>query len=108
QSNLKAELNTTVLDVNSLLSQLNSLNKQIAQVEPVGLLPNGLYDQRDLLIDKLSSMVDIKVSYNKSGGNALASAEGTVSIEILDKNKQSLGTVLDGKNYEVSELAANY
>ncbi|WEY93809.1 flagellar hook-associated protein FlgK [Bacillus subtilis] len=108
QSNLKAELDTTVLDVNSLLSQLNSLNKQIAQVEPVGLLPNGLYDQRDLLIDKLSSMVDIKVSYNKSGGNALASAEGTVSIEILDKNKQSLGTVLDGKNYEVSELAANY
>ncbi|MCY8485442.1 flagellar hook-associated protein FlgK [Bacillus atrophaeus] len=108
QSNLKTELDSSVLDVNSLLSQLNSLNQQIAQVEPSGNLPNGLYDQRDVLLDKLSSLVDIKVSYNKSGGNALASSEGTVSIEILDKNKQSLGTVLDGKDYKATELKVNY
>ncbi|MCI3987634.1 hypothetical protein MMJ63_23870, partial [Bacillus vallismortis] len=63
----------------------------MAHVEPVGRLPNGLYDQRDVLIDKFSSMVDIKRSYNKSGGTALASADGTVSSEISDNYKQSRG-----------------
>lgn len=57
--------------MNTLLTQIDEVNKQIATVEPNGYLPNDLYDTRDALIDQLSSLVDIKVSYNPSGGNAL-------------------------------------
>lgn len=53
-------------------------------------------------------MVDIKVSYNKLGGNVFFFVEGIVLIEIFDKNKQLLGIVLDGKNYVVLEFVVNY
>ncbi|GIN65048.1 flagellar hook-associated protein FlgK [Bacillus sonorensis] len=108
QRNLGDQLNQDVLTMNSLLSQLNSLNEQIAQVEPNGYLPNDLYDKRDQLLDQLSSMASIKVSYNKTGGNSLPAAEGTVSVEILGSNGQSLGKVLDGQTYTTADVKVNY
>nr|MDF9460519.1 hypothetical protein [Bacillus pumilus] len=77
-------------------------------VEPNGYLPNDLYDTRDALVDQLSSLVDIKVSYNPSGGNALKIAEGTVNIEIIGANGQSAGTILNGITSEKSELQISY
>jgi flagellar hook-associated protein 1 FlgK len=94
QSNLGDQIDQNVMTINSLLSQLNSLNEQIAKVEPNGYLPNDLYDKRDQLLDELSSMVNIKVSYTKTGGNPLATAEGIASIEILGEKGQSLGRFL--------------
>ncbi|ETB71744.1 flagellar hook-associated protein FlgK [Bacillus sp. CPSM8] len=108
QSNLGDQIDQNVMTINSLLSQLNSLNEQIAKVEPNGYLPNDLYDKRDQLLDELSSMVNIKVSYTKTGGNPLATAEGIASIEILDENGQSLGKVLDGPNFTTETVKVNY
>ncbi|MCY7799362.1 flagellar hook-associated protein FlgK [Bacillus haynesii] len=108
QSNLGDQIDQNVMTINSLLSQLNSLNEQIAKVEPNGYLPNDLYDKRDQLLDELSSMVNIKVSYTKTGGNPLATAEGIASIEILDVNGQSLGKVLDGPNFTTETVKVNY
>ncbi|MDF2534992.1 MAG: flagellar hook-associated protein FlgK, partial [Bacillales bacterium] len=73
-----------VKEVNSLLSQINELNKQISDVEPHGYLPNDLYDQRDNLIDKLSSFVNIKVTYQSAGGNSVSIAEGVAQIDLMD------------------------
>ncbi|MEC1372259.1 flagellar hook-associated protein FlgK [Bacillus velezensis] len=108
QGDIKKNLDNTADQVNSILNQLNDLNNQIAAVEPSGMLPNDLYDQRDRLIDQLSSMANIKVSYNKSGGHALATAEGTVNVELLNGNNNSLGTLLDGNTKTVSEMKINY
>ncbi|MGN9866765.1 flagellar hook-associated protein FlgK [Bacillus swezeyi] len=108
QTNLGDQIEQDVMSINSVLSQLNSVNDQIAKVEPNGYLPNDLYDKRDMLLDQLSSMVNIKVSYDKSGGNSLATAQGIASVEILDSNGQSLGKILDGPNFTTADVKVNY
>jgi len=58
---LNSEVKYGVDDVNSKLTQVAALNKKIAQLEAAGMIPNDLYDQRDLLVDKLSQMINITV-----------------------------------------------
>jgi len=108
QDDLKGELDVSVKEINSIANQLNNINKQIASIEPNGYLPNNLYDERDALLDKLSSLANIKVSYQKSGGNSLEIAEGSVTVEIVDSNGKSLGTLVDGSQKKTNELAVNY
>ena len=105
KGNLGDEIDFSTKTINSLLSQIGELNKQIATVEPNGYLPNDLYDARDGLLDQLSSLVPIETSYEKTGGRAPAIAEGTVtikfktsgeSITVLQKNEVSQLSV-DGK-----------
>ncbi|MGP7818535.1 flagellar hook-associated protein FlgK [Niallia sp. 01092] len=80
QKDNRNTLDNTQDNVNSILKQVNQLNKQIGAVEPNGYLPNDLYDERDRLVDELSSMVNIKIETKSSGGLATASAEGLYDI----------------------------
>lgn len=86
QTNIGKEIDVSTTDINSILQQIADLNRQIAEVEPNGYLPNDLYDARDLLIDELSLYVPIETSYEKSGGRALAVAEGSVIITLKTAN----------------------
>ncbi|WP_342512998.1 flagellar hook-associated protein FlgK [Sporosarcina sp. FSL K6-1522] len=121
QTNLGKEIDVTTGEVNSILQQISELNEQITNVEPNGYLPNDLYDARDVLIDQLSSILPIETSYEKSGGRALAIAEGTVTItlkmkngdkiELVNRNRfATLGTdpnplvAVDGSNNPISGL----
>ena len=76
---LKADLTTlqasTVKDANVLLSQINDTNDQIYRVKLKGLEPNDLMDRRDLLVDRLSSIVDIKTSINEYGSMEISNRE---------------------------------
>ncbi|MBY0123469.1 flagellar hook-associated protein FlgK [Bacillus sp. S/N-304-OC-R1] len=80
QKDYRKEIDVTQDSVNSLLRQINQINKQIGSVEPHGYLPNDLYDERDRLIDDLSALVNIKVDRQPSGGLASAKAEGLLDI----------------------------
>jgi flagellar hook-associated protein 1 FlgK len=103
QGNLKNEILVSTKDVNSILDQIASLNEQIQSIEPNGYMPNDLYDARDNLLDELSAYFPIEVSYQKSGGNSLAIAEGSVTVSI----KTNTGTnieVVNGK--DAGELSA--
>jgi len=82
QTNLGKEIGVSTININSILKQIGKLNEQIAQVEPNGYMPNDLYDARDSLLDQLSGYLPIEVSYEKSGGRALAISEGTVTVKI--------------------------
>lgn len=82
QTNLGKEIGISTININSILKQIGELNEQISQVEPNGYMPNDLYDARDSLLDQLSGYLPIEVSYEKSGGRALAIAEGTVTVKI--------------------------
>src|SRR6185437_12063980 len=86
QTNLGKEIDITTGEVNSILQQISELNDQIAKVEPNGYMPNDLYDTRDVLLDQLSAILPIETSYEKSGGRALAIAEGTVTVSLKLKN----------------------
>ncbi|MFE8696496.1 flagellar hook-associated protein FlgK [Cytobacillus sp. FJAT-53684] len=80
QKDYRNEINVTEQRMNSLLRQINQVNKQIGSIEPHGYLPNDLYDQRDRLVDELSSMVNVKIEPKHSGGVASANAEGLYDI----------------------------
>ncbi|WP_255550281.1 flagellar hook-associated protein FlgK [Sporosarcina sp. E16_3] len=92
QTNLGKEISVTTSQVNSILKQLSALNGQIRQIEPNGYTPNDLYDARDILLDELAVVFPIETSYEESGGRALASAEGsvTVSMRMKDGSKVTL------------------
>lgn len=107
RADLGEQIDLNAKTVNSLLMQINQINEQISSIEPHGYLPNDLYDARDLLVDQLSSLVNIKVTTHPSGGNANSMASGKYTIEMLDANGKSVGTLLDGKNGLVNELSVS-
>lgn len=109
QRDLKSQIGVTVSDVNSITRQINNLNKQIASVEPHGYLPNDLYDQRDLLVDRLSEIANIKVETSSSGGKAQEIATGIYTIKLMDENGNELGvTLVDGNSFETNEIQVAY
>ncbi len=60
-------------------------------------MPNDLYDSRDVLLDKLSAIVPIEVSYSPSGGNALAIADGIAQVSLKLQNGSKVSLVEDRK-----------
>ena len=56
---LNDEVKTSVDQANRILHEIASLNKQIYQLKALGQNPNDLLDQRDLLLDKISRMMDV-------------------------------------------------
>ncbi|WML54753.1 flagellar hook-associated protein FlgK [Neobacillus sp. PS3-12] len=106
QKDQKDQLDVTVKQANSLLDQLKNVNQQIGAVEPNGYLPNDLYDERDRLLDELSSVVNIKVDYQKSGGNANPNAEGQLSIKMINDDGSELGVLLGPAG--TNNLTVNY
>ncbi|MBD8071395.1 flagellar hook-associated protein FlgK [Bacillus sp. PS06] len=102
------EINVSVKAINSIATQISKINEQIAEIEPHGYLPNDLYDERDRLLDQLSSYAEIKTDTVKSGGNALSIAEGMVNVSIVDKNGNAVSLVSgkEAKTLSVSPTEA--
>ncbi|MFJ7726539.1 flagellar hook-associated protein FlgK [Neobacillus sp. NPDC097160] len=62
KDDLKNIITTKEKEVNSLAKQISDLNGQISRLVANDYQPNDLYDQRDVLIDQLSKLVDVKVT----------------------------------------------
>lgn len=105
KGNVENEIGVSEKAVNTILSQLDALNKQIATVEPNGYLPNDLYDKRDSLLDDLSTYVRVKVSYESTGGNGLAQAEGKAIVSLVNDDGTAVATLVDANGY--NELSVN-
>ncbi len=97
RNDLNYELSVSEKQINSLTRQIDKVNKQIADVEPHGYLPNDLYDERDRLIDELSQHVSIQTSYQSNGGASSPVAEGAVTVKLVGKNG-NFAVNLVGKN----------
>lgn len=61
-TNAQDLLKNNVTDINSMLDQVNVLNKEIKTVATSGQTPNDLMDKRDLLVDQLSSKFNLSTS----------------------------------------------
>ena len=55
------DIEATVKQVNDLTGRIAKLNEEIVKVKAMGDNPNDLMDKRDLLTEKLSSLIDISV-----------------------------------------------
>ena len=58
---IEDDVTATVRQVNSYLDDISSLNEEIVKVKAMGDNPNDLLDKRDLLVTKLSSVINISV-----------------------------------------------
>ncbi|WLR50599.1 flagellar hook-associated protein FlgK [Bacillus tianshenii] len=94
QTDYRKEIDVTQTEANSIIRQINQVNKQIGDIEPHGYLPNDLYDERDRLVDQLSSIMNVKVKRVDSGGNPSKAAEGLYDIYVADPE----GNILTDKN----------
>ena len=62
QKDINSEIKLKVDEINSLSSEIATINKQINVIEMnTGAVANELRDQRDLLVDELSELVDVEV-----------------------------------------------
>jgi len=55
------DIEATVKQVNDLTSRIAALNEEIVKVKAMGDNPNDLMDKRDVLTEKLSTLIDISV-----------------------------------------------
>jgi flagellar hook-associated protein 1 len=67
QMDLNQQVSQTVANINDYATQIANINKQVAQVETAGMKANDLRDQRDQLVDKLSSLVKVTSVENSDG-----------------------------------------
>lgn len=71
----------SVIEINSYLDQLYSVNKEIMQISISGQNPNDLEDRRDLLLDKLSVKFNINVDRNQPyNGQDIKPVDSTIGL----------------------------
>jgi flagellar hook-associated protein 1 FlgK len=61
QEQVDSDIQLTVKRVNEITSQIAALNGDIVRIKAMGDNPNDLMDRRDLLVDKLSAIIDITI-----------------------------------------------
>lgn len=91
-----------IADFNSILESVAALNSQIKEQEITGNTPNELYDKRNLLLDELSSMANIKVttSTEQISDNISVSV---VSVSLYDEDTGTkIPLVSDGEYSQIS------
>lgn len=66
-SDLNDNITVKVTQVNTTLKQIAGLNNEIFRVEGLGNNANDLRDQRDLLVDELSKVINVTVQEESSG-----------------------------------------
>ncbi|QHT63451.1 flagellar hook-associated protein FlgK [Paenibacillus lycopersici] len=66
-ADLTSSIDVKATEVNSYLDTIASLNTEIRRIESLGDDANDLQDQRDLLVDKLSQIVNVQVTKTPDG-----------------------------------------
>lgn len=61
RSMLEDDIQATVARVNELTGEISSLNERIVNVQAAGDNPNDLLDRRDMLVEELGTLIDIRV-----------------------------------------------
>ena len=95
-----SDLSDVVVDntFNSVVQSIAELNKAIREQEISGESPNELYDERNALIDELSSMANIKVITTSEDVGSGRTADN-VTISLYDSDSGMYIPVIDGSNY---------
>lgn len=95
KNQLKQESTDSVTLINDYTEQINLLNKQIYEARITGNEANDLLDRRDEVIDKLSKIVNINVSFDQDNV-ANVSIGGVFAADKIQFTKFKLSEV-DGK-----------
>ncbi|RDU35912.1 flagellar hook-associated protein FlgK [Neobacillus piezotolerans] len=87
ETSIADQLSVKANEINTTAKEIASLNLRIAQVVAGGNQPNDLLDKRDLLLDKLSRLVDIEADPGPNGQvNVLIGGSQLINGGNLDKS----------------------
>ncbi len=104
-SDVNTRITADVQQVNSISSQISSLNQQIAVSASSAQAPNALLDQRDQLVSNLSQLVGVTTTSNSDGSINVYVGNGQPLV--LDQNAYSLSTVPNQFNASQLEVASS-
>ncbi|RME20658.1 MAG: flagellar hook-associated protein FlgK, partial [Candidatus Zixiibacteriota bacterium] len=106
------DLDTMSKDINSLTSVIAQLNNQIAAQELGGKTANDLRDKRDLMIDQLSNLIDVRTIEHSNGTvtvlmGAMMLVDGSDAFEIsadvkLESGVQKRSLTWQGTDVELA------
>jgi flagellar hook-associated protein 1 FlgK len=85
-SDLTKSLDIKIGEANTYITQISQLNKEIKRIEGLGDHANDLRDQRDVLTDSLSKIVQIKVKEQTDGFYTITMPDGTALVDGLQAN----------------------
>ena len=80
QDQANGDIELTVERVNELSRQISALNGDIQRVKAQGDMPNDLMDRRDLLVDKLASIIDVTIN-NQDPDEFMVHTSGYVLVQ---------------------------
>ncbi len=104
QDNINQEIKDVVDRINSIAAQIASLNKQINMIEIRGVTANELRDQRAVILDELSTLVDVETKevevYN------YADPDNPTGAKMFQVMIGGACTLVDGYEYDTLECRA--
>ena len=104
QQDINAEIKVNIEQINSYAQEIATLNKQINVIELSGGTANELRDQRALVVDKLSEIVDVETEEQKIVDlNNPDRTTGATRYIVKIAGKQML---VDGSDYNQLECVA--
>ena len=101
-NSLYDDIRLSVDKVNSLTSQLVELNKNISGMEAAGAMANDLRDQRDLIVDQLSNIMNVNVYPNENGMYAIVS-NGTTLVNGISKVDLVMSDPVNNNQYSLND-----
>ena len=98
---LENDISGTVTEINSLLAEVADLNGEILKSRGSGDSPNDLLDRRDLLVERLSSLVEITVNREDPDEFTIFTAGKHI---VQGRHFELLETTPDSKNEGYSRI----
>lgn len=96
---LNSDIDSTVKQVNSYANQIAAINAEIVRSRGMGDNPNDLLDRRDLLVDKLSKLVNITTDQRDSD-EFMVHVDGRVLVQGGVARNFDLVSLTDNNGYE--------
>ena len=96
---INGDIEATVKQVNDYTRQIASLNAEIVRSRGMGDNPNDLLDRRDLLVDKLSKIINI-TSDMRDSDEFMVHLDGHVLVQGGVARSFDLETVVDNNGYD--------
>jgi len=107
QRNIDATIETEVVEINSLTTQIGKLNESIHANEPASQYKaNDLRDNRDRLVKELSKKIDIQLIEESDNQIGLTLKDGTALV--LKDRVFKLSTSLNGDNDSFKDVNIEY
>lgn len=101
ENDIATNIQMKTSEANNLIESIAQVTEKIKQIEALGDHANDLRDKRDLLVDKLSRIIDVNVTETPNNDYIIVSA----GVEVVNNNNVTLLTVNNAENAVSGELA---